>query len=125
MCSSDLHCIIEQAGKNFTLKTLWNREFSQVFNLHICLASKESLNLFNSLKPIPPSFFGRQSFSQLIQWIFHCSPLYPHQNFLIRDSMSCTKHFGSLKQDIVYVGIACITALIKTSHPSWESSFSF
>ena len=119
------HYIIEQSGKNFALKTLWNREFSQVFNLHICLASKESLNLFSSLKPIPPSFFGRHSVPQLIQWIFRCSPLYPHQNFLIKDSMSCTKHFGSLKEDIVYVGIACITALIKTSCPAWDSSFSF
>ena len=39
--------------------------------------------------------------------------------------MSCTKHFGNLKQDIVYVGIACMTALIKTSRPAWDSNFSF
>ena len=39
--------------------------------------------------------------------------------------MSLTKLFGSLKHDMVYVGITCITALIRISWPTWESNFSF
>jgi len=41
------------------------------------------------------------------------------------DSISLHKRFGSLNQFIVKVGIACRTALINTSQPAYERSFSF
>ena len=47
---------------------------------------------------MPPKLFGLQSVLHLDQWIFLCSPRCPHQNFLIRDSISLQRVIGSLKQ---------------------------
>lgn len=54
-----------------------------------------------SLKPKPPLYFDVQSFFQAIQWIFWVSPLYPHKNLWIRDSISLHKDFGNIKQPMV------------------------
>lgn len=84
-----------------------------------------NLNCSKSLIPKPPCVFGKHNFFHLIQWILRALSLYPHQNFWIKDSMSLQRHFGSLKQFIVKVGMAWITALIKISLPAWNDNFSF
>ena len=78
-----------------------------------------------SLKPNPPFPFSSQSFSHFTQCTFLLVPSYPHQNFLIGVSNSLINPLGSLKQLIVYVGMAWMTDLIKISLPAWERSFSF
>ena len=50
-----LACIIGQLGKNWALKTLWNKESWFFKSRHACLAKSESLNKAKSLNPIPPS----------------------------------------------------------------------
>ena len=67
-------------GKYFALKQLSNNESFPCINLHPCLASIARLKLRISRKPIPPSFLGVDSVSQLLQWIFLSLPTCPHQN---------------------------------------------
>jgi hypothetical protein len=49
----------------------------------------------------------------------------PHQIFLNIASRSRQKDFGKRNKDIVYVGIAFATVLIKVVLPAWESNFDF
>ena len=109
---------IEQSGKNLALNTLWQREFELFMIRHTCLANNESLNFSISLKPKPPTSLASHKHFQFTQWTFQLSPLYPHQYFLIKTSNSFTNPLGSLKQLIVYVGIAWITDFIRTSLPA-------
>ena len=120
-----LACITEQFGKNFGLNTLQNRECSSCNNLHAYFAKNASLNKDKSLKPIPPCVFGLHSSCHLIQWILQLSPLCPQKNFRISASISWHRVPDSLKHDIVYVGSAWATALIKTSRPICDKSLPF
>ena len=117
--------ITEQFGKNFASKTLWKRDLGLWMRRHSCFPNIARLKFSISLKPKPPWFFGRQSLFQATQWIFLECPLYPHQNLWIIASMSLHRLLGILKQPIVNVGMACRTALIRTSQPAWDKSFSF
>lgn len=110
--------------KNLALKTWWQSESGLLIIHQTSLANKASLNSSISLNFIPPTSLASQSLSNLTQWVFLEPPLYPHQN-LIMTSLSLIKPLGSLKQLIVYVGIACMTDLISTSIPTWDNSFSF
>lgn len=83
------------------------------------------LNWFNWWDPIPLPTLGSQSLSQLSQTIFLSSCFWPHQNLRIILVKSSQREFGSLKQLMVYVGIAWATTLINTSLPAFERSFSF
>ena len=78
-----------------------------------------------SKNPKPPSFFGVQTLPQLSHTILVFSLVCPHQNFWTMLVISSHKVFGNLKTLIVYVGIACATALIRNSFPAYESIFSF
>ena len=75
-------------GKKFALKNLWSRESSFVSKRHNCFSSIVSLKFCRSLKPMPPKLFSLHKVLHLDQWIFLCSPRRPHQNFLIKDSIS-------------------------------------
>lgn len=77
-----------------------------------------------SPKPNPPHNFGMLSFSQLCQDIPLLSPPAElHQKQFINLSMSLHNCMGKRNRLIVYVGMACTTALISTSLPSRESNF--
>lgn len=97
-------------------------EFLLCRSRQICFASITSLK---RVEPIPHSDLGWQRVSHLTQWIFLWSPFWPHQNFLMRFSISLHRPKVSLKQLIRYVGIARTTTLIKISLPAWDKSFSF
>ena len=97
-------------------------EFLLCRSRQICFASITSLK---RAEPIPHSNLGWQRVSHLTQWIFLWSPFWPHQNFLMRFSISLHRPKVSLKQLIRYVGIAQTTTLIKISLPAWDKSFSF
>ena len=107
------------------LQTWWNKEFGQVWSRHPCLANKVILNAFKSQNPIPPSSFGAHIFSQLnhanLLWFSYC----PHQKRLTILASSSHKASKSLKQLIVYDGIAWATDFIRISLPAFERSFSF
>ena len=90
-----------------------------------CLPRRVRLNRSKYLKPRPPWFFGKHNLFQLTQWILRTSPLYPNQNFRIKNSISFHKPFGSLKQFMVKVGMAWITTSIRISLLAYDSSFSF
>ena len=74
---------------------------------------------------MPPKSLDLHIFFQLTQAIFDSWFLWPHQKFLIILSKSSHMVFGRRKQLIVYVGTACAIALIRTSLPPTERSFSF
>ena len=88
---------IEQLGKYFDLKILYSKESVLWRSLHTYFPNKAKLKFTISLKPKPPLFFGKHRFFQATQCIFLTSPLYPHQNFGIRASISLHKDFGSKK----------------------------
>ena len=94
-------------------------------SLHTCLANIASLNFASSLNPNPPSFFGLQSVSQFFLWIFLCSPLCPHQNFLISISISLQRPTSSLKLPIAKVGMTWTTPFNNTSFLAWDNNSSF
>ena len=64
---------------------------------------------------MPPSTFGLQSLSQEIQRIFLSLFFCPHQNLLTMDPRYLHSDSGNLKQLIVYVGVAWVTALMSVS----------
>ena len=97
-------------------------EFLLCRSRQICFASITSLKRAES---IPHSDLDWQRVSHLTQWIFLWSSFWPHQNFLMRFSISLHRPKVSLKQLIRYVGIARTTTLIKISLPAWDKSFSF
>ena len=97
-------------------------EFLLCRSRQICFANITSLK---RAEPIPHSDLGWQRVSHLTQWIFLWSSFWPHQNFLMRFSISLHRPKVSLKQLIRYVGIARTRTLIKISLPAWDKSFSF
>ena len=88
----------------------------------VCLASNVLLKHAKSLKPIPSCSFGLHSSSHLTQCNFRLSPRCPQKNLRMRASMSWQRVTGSLKHEIVYVGSAWATALIKISLPAYDRS---
>ena len=97
---------IEQLEKNLALKTLYHKESELLIILQTCLAKRASLNFSISLKPILPTSLALQSLFHLTQCTFLESLLYPHQNLRINTSNSLIRPLGSLKQLVVYVGMA-------------------
>ena len=83
------------------------------------------LKSFKSSKPIPPFSFGKHILSQLIHASFFSSFTCPHQNCLTIPVNLSHRVLGSLKQLIVYDGIAWATAFIIISFLAFESNFSF
>jgi hypothetical protein len=90
-----------------------------------CFASKAKLKHSISRKPIPPLSFCRPICPQFIQATFLSFSLCPHQKRDIIELISLHRVFGNWNTLIVYVGIACITALRRISFPAWERNFSF
>ena len=87
------------------------------------MAKSARLKVLRFRKPKPPSAFGVQTLSQLSHGILVFSLVYPHQNFWTMLVISLHKVFDNLKTLIVYVSIACATALIRISFPTYESNF--
>lgn len=69
--------------------------------------------------------FDAQSFSQATQCISLLLTFFAHQNLAIKLSSSSQSESKNLKQLMAYVGMDWATALMMTSFPSWECSFSF
>ena len=118
-----LTSIIEQLGKNRALNTLKKSEFLLCNNLQVFFANKESLNIAKSRKPILPTNLDFVNSSHQSQWIFLLSPQCPHQNFLIKVSVSLHKPMDNLKHPIVKVGMTWIIDFIKTSRPACDNNF--
>ena len=112
-------------GKYLALSTLATKELGLVRILQACLTSMARLKAFKFLNPNPPFAFELHILFQLIQLNFASYCLWPHQKFFIILSMSSHRPWGSRKQLIVYVGIACATALMRISFPSIERSLPF
>ena len=83
------------------------------------------LKTLRSLKPMPPSFFNEQSFSQEIHANFLSFFFFPHQKLLIMEFSSLHNASGSLNTLIVYVGVACATTFMRISLPALDMSLSF
>ena len=94
-----------------------------VCSLQPYLARRAKLNCLSCLKPIPPLHFGSHIFSQLSQAIFLVSSFWPHQKFLNMLVNSSQSASSNLKQLMVYVGIAWVTALINISLPALDNIF--
>ena len=107
------------------MQTQWNKEFGQVWSHHPYLASKAMLNALKSRNPIPPSSFGVHIFSLFNQanllWFSCC----PHQKRLTIPTSSSHKASGSLKQLIIYDGIAWAIDFMRIFLLAFERSFSF
>jgi hypothetical protein len=89
-----------------------------------CLASKARLKTSKSHKPIPLLSFDFPIISQLIQDTLLALIWELHQNLLIKELRLWHRVFGRRKTLILYVGIACITALMRISLPAWERNLS-
>jgi len=109
----------------FSFKQGATRELGWVRSLQPCLARRASLKTLRSLNPIPPCFLWWHNLFQLIQWIFLLSELLPYQNLHTIFSMYSQKPLGNKKLLIIYVGIACATALMRTLLPGKDRCFSF
>lgn len=99
------------------------RRWGCIFMRYACLASRDKLKLSRSLNPIPPSAYGRQSFSQAIHDIDRPVPD-PHKYWWIILSKSFRLPLGRRNQLITYVGMDCRTDLISTSRSAIDSFFS-
>ena len=99
---------------------VWPRSCQTILWYGLCTCEYFKISQHN-----PPNSLSLHNLSQLTQWTFLNSPLYPHQNLQIRTSNSLIKPLGILKQLIVYIGIAWITNLMSTSLPAWDSNLSF
>lgn len=64
-----------------------------------CLARKAKLKSWKSLKPKPPSHFGRPSLFQPTQWILRSSSFWRHQNWASIESRSLQMEAGNLSRD--------------------------
>lgn len=117
--------INEQSAKYFALNTLWVREEGFWLSRHPCFARRAKLNAFKSLKPIPSSALGLHKLSHEVHANFHSLSFCPHQNWLTIELRSRQREFGSLKQLIVKVVVACATALIRISRPAFDRSLLF
>ena len=113
------------SGKYPAFKTLCARELGFWESRHPCFASKARLKAFKSLNPMPPSAFGLHIFPQAIQASFFSLSCCPHQKLLTREFSLLQSESGSLKQFIVYVGVAWATAFIRISRPVVDSKFPF
>lgn len=100
--------------KYFPFKTNARRKFGLAIILQHFFIRRAWLNISRSQKPSPPSKLWHTQLSTTF-----------YQNQAIKRLQSTTNILGSLKQPIIYVGIACVTALIMTSHPSEERKWSF
>lgn len=78
-----------------------------------------------SLKPMPSLSLLRHILFQLIQCALFLSPIDSHQNLEHILFISLQMDLRSLKQHMVQLGIAWVTALIKTYFLPIEKSFSF
>lgn len=114
----------EDLGKYFAFRILESRRSGLDVILQACLVRRAILKLSRSRNPIPPSIFVRQRRAHYIQGI-HFECLDPHQNLRMIFSASSRIVCGSLKHDIIYVGMACNTDLIRISLPAIERCFSF
>lgn len=56
---------------------------------------------------------------------FLLTPFCPHQNRIAIELISAHSPAGNIKQLIAYVGIACMTALMRISLPACDKNFSF
>lgn len=115
----------EESGKYLLLKNLAMRQVGLEMIRQPCFANKVWLKDPKSRKPIPPWLLPRHTNSQLIQCYFFSLLFCPHQKLAANMFISWQREPGSLKQDIVYTGIAEATALIKVSFPLWDRSCSF
>ena len=93
--------------------------------LHPCLAKRAKLKALRSLNPIPHSAFDVHNFFHDTQAIFLSFSFCPHQKLPIKEFRSLHNESGSLNTLIVYVGVACATALIRTSRPALDNSLLF
>ena len=97
-----------------------------VFQESPCLLSQKWIIKQSQVsKPHSPFKFGFCQFFPFNQWIFLLSPFCPHQNFLIKASISWQSPNGNLKHPMAKVGMTWMTALINTSWPAWDKSFPF
>lgn len=90
---------------------------------HPCLANNAKLNVRRSQNPRPPCLFGLHNCDHSTHASFLELPS-PHQNSLIAVSIEWIIFPCRKKQDMMYVGIDCSTALIRTSFPTREMVFS-
>ena len=111
--------------KYWALSTLWTNELLFICKCQPCLAKRARLKALRSPKPNPPSSFSAHILSQLSHAILFLPSFWPHQNLWIIPANSSHRESGSLKTLIVYVGMACATALMRTSLLAWDNSFSF
>lgn len=92
------------------------RIFGSVINRQPCLASIAKLKSLISQKPIRPSDLGAKRQSQALQWSFFLPFSLPHQSY--NESIICLSFsqipFGSSKQLMINVGIACMIDLGKS-----------
>jgi hypothetical protein len=77
-----------------------------------------------SLNPVPPFILGTMSTFQATQWSELRSKELLHQYFAMIDMRFLHTFFVSLKQLILYVGIAWITIFKNTSLPGHERNLS-
>ena len=115
----------EEFAKYFALRTLWVKEFGFCCILQPCLARRARLKALKSLKPSPPSAFGLHSFCHDTQAIFLALSFFPHQKPLSIDAISAQRESGSLKQFMVYVGVAYATAFIRISLLALDNNLPF
>ena len=87
--------------KYLSLNTLYTKELGFCWILQPCFARRARLNTLQSLKPMPLSSFGIQSFSYAIHAIFLSLSFCPHQKLLIIASNSLQSKSSNLKQLIV------------------------
>ena len=73
----------------------------------------------------PPLSFCCPICSQLIHAVFFSLSLCPHQNWDIIEFISLHNVLGNRNTLIVYIGIACTTALSRISFSTWKRNFSF
>ena len=116
---------ISPVGKYLDLRTLaiWEWGFWRI--RQSCFVGIALLKTCKFLKPMPPQAFCLHIAFQLTQHILVSCYLWPHQKFLIMLSISSHKLWGRRKQPIVYVGIACATALMRISFPPIDNSLPF
>lgn len=109
-----------QVGKYIALRIRALSDVSSCSMLQACRAKRARLNISISLKPNPPICFGFVISSHATQHVFLLPSMLPHQKLRKRPSMCWHNPLGSRKHTMEYVGIACATALIKTSFPPDE-----
>ena len=77
------------------------------------------------LIPTPPISLGWQIVSQAMVCNFLISAVFPHQKSLMILSILLQVSFDNLWIVIEYIGMACITDLIRVSFPAGDKSLPF